>query len=128
MTNLMRQVAECTTERGPASLLHWADFHRAGIDDANTDDFLAALCRTGLALAGKRQPARISAMKGPKWTIQPLPALSRFDLALWTDRFQAAFALGKLIVAVRCDVRDVCTVPPFLEMGAGVPTVVHDAL
>jgi len=25
-------------------------------------------------------------------------------------------------------VRDVCTVPPFLEMGAGGPTVVHDAL
>jgi len=59
----MRKVAERTTERGPASLLHWADFHRAGIDDANTDDVLAALCRTGLALAGKRQPARISARR-----------------------------------------------------------------
>jgi len=86
-TGLMRKVAERTTERGPASFLHWADFHRAGIDDDNKDADLAALCRTGLALAGNRQPARISAMKGPKWTIRPLPALSRFALALWTDRF-----------------------------------------
>ena len=79
-TALMRKVAERTTERGPTSFLHWADFHRAGIDDDNTDAVLAALCRTGLALVGKRQLARIFTMKRTRWSIQPLPALCRFSL------------------------------------------------